>query len=240
MQVPRSAIGRTGMCPSCNTTIKIKANNTVTAPDPKRSLYAASRGGWWRGVGSQPTEDAKRKFGEAVDLFYNGRHGEALAIFDMLNQQFPGNPDIENGRQQCLNALRKPQQSYALEDHSGSAPASINGRLDKETVRRIVLEKMLRGRTEEVQLQAADIAAQLLGMYDKAQPEDEQEGERVVDAEANEAGERSSEETGRASNGASTGPDDARQTEAVEDEDEAYSEKEKREPRVGWGGIFEL
>ena len=196
MQVPRSAIGRTGMCPSCGATIKIRAHNTTTTSPAKRGGMLSGGGNWWRGSGTQPTEDAKRKFGEAVDLFYGGRYAESLAIFDALVQQFPGNPDIENGRQQCLQALRKPQQTFALEDNTGrpnvgggnSAFSGISagreGRLDKETVRRIVIEKMLRSPNEAVQLQAADLAARLLGMIEaEEEDKDEEKKEESVAAE---------------------------------------------------------
>ncbi len=195
MQVPRSAIGRTGMCPSCGDTIKIRAHNTTTTSPAKRSGLLSGGGNWWRSSGTPPTEDAKRKFGEAVDLFYGSRYAESLAIFDALVQQFPGNPDIENGRQQCLQALRKPQQTFALEDKTGPAvgggsfggmasPAREGG-LDKDTVRRIVIEKMLRSPNEAVQLQAADLAARLLGMLETHEEEQEPvaEPEEAVKAE---------------------------------------------------------
>lgn len=169
MQVPRSAIGRMGMCPTCGATIKIRSTNTETTGKPTNSLLSGSRSSWWRGSGAQPTEDAKRKFGEAVDLYYTGRYAESLAIFDALIQQFPGNPDIENGRLQCLNALRKGNRTYALDDKSGAVGSMYaSGDLDEKTIRRIVTDKMLRGESEAVQLQAADIAARLLGLYGKA------------------------------------------------------------------------
>lgn len=173
------------MCPSCGETIKIRAHNTTTAapPQSKKSGFfggPVNRGSsWWRSSGAQPNEDAKRKFGEAVDLFYGGRYAESLAIFDALIKQFPGNPDIENGRQQCLAALRRPQDTLALEDNSAGYATTRQGGLDKDTVRRIVIEKMLRSPNEQVQLQAADLAARLLGMIDKTD-EDEQAAEEAA------------------------------------------------------------
>ncbi|MDX9971888.1 MAG: hypothetical protein RBU21_02750 [FCB group bacterium] len=171
MQVPRSAVGKTGLCPTCGQIVTIGNENASATPPPKaggRPLHA--RQVWWEGR-NNPPEDAKRKFGEAVDLYYAGRYGEALAIFDGLAKQFPGNPDIENGRQQCLSALRRPPA--ALEDNTHGAPPQappssrepLQGSFDEDTVRRVIVEKMLYGGTEAVQLQAAELAARLLGMF---------------------------------------------------------------------------
>lgn len=211
MQVPRSAIGRMGMCPTCGTTIKIRSTNTETTGAPKNSLLSGSRSSWWRGSGAQPTEDAKRKFGEAVDLYYTGRYAESLAIFDSLIQQFPGNPDIENGRLQCLNALRKGNRTYALDDKSGGGGGGVyaSGDLDEKTIRRIVTDKMLRGESEAVQLQAADIAARLLGLYAKRP-----DPEAPAAAEEPASAEDDAPENGARANGSAPAEDEAEEAES--------------------------
>jgi hypothetical protein len=176
MQVPRSAVGKTGLCPTCGQIVTISNDNATATPSPKGNRPLHARQVWWEGRNTPP-EDAKRKFGEAVDLYYAARYGEALAIFDALAKQFPGNPDIENGRTQCMTALRRTPG--ALEDMSGGASAAApkeerQGAFDEETVRRVVLEKMLYGSTETVQLQAAELAARLLGMFDRSGRKPEQ------------------------------------------------------------------
>lgn len=178
MQVPRSAVGKTGMCPTCGQTVTITNDNAVSTPPPgqsgSRPLHAKQV--WWQGRGAPP-EEAKRRFGEAVDLYYNGRYAEAMAVFDALAKQFPGNSDIENGRTQCMTALRRPKMQ--LEDRTGGMSSMMSsalheGRLDRETVRLVILEKMLHGATETIQLQAAELAARLLGMFpDGPLPEEE-------------------------------------------------------------------
>jgi len=108
----------------------------------------------------EPSEDAKRRFGEAVDLYHQQRYAEALAIFDSLAKQFPDNPNIETGRLQCLNAIKRP----AALPPAGGVKLLEGAKLDEETVKRVVLEKLLSGATDSVQLQAADIAVQILGL----------------------------------------------------------------------------
>jgi hypothetical protein len=165
MLVPRSAIGRTGLCPACGTTVHINSDNTSTVTPTRKGVFAGATS-WWRGAG-KANDDAKRRFAEAVDLYYLGRFAESLAILNMLTREFPGNPDIERARVQCERALRNPGvgRRLALEDKSEQMKGAA---LDRETVERIVLEKLLAGESEAVQLQAADIAARLLGLYNGA------------------------------------------------------------------------
>lgn len=166
MQVPRSAIGRTGLCPACGATVRINSDNTTTDA-PKRKTIFAGGPSWWQGSG-KANDDAKRRFGEAVDLYYSGRFAEALAIFNGLARDFPENTDIQNGRIQCEKALRHPGagRRLALEDKSERLKDAA---LDRETVERIVLEKLVAGESEAIQLQAADIAAKILGLYNGVQ-----------------------------------------------------------------------
>ena len=140
---------------------------------------------WWRG-GGKANDDAKRRFGEAVDLYYSGRFAEALAIFNGLARDFPQNPDIQNGRIQCERALKRPGagRRLALEDKSEKLKDAV---LDKETVKRIVLEKLVAGSSDAIQLQAAAIAAKILGMYDGAES-DASGDEDTIDTDALETG----------------------------------------------------
>jgi hypothetical protein len=163
MQVPRSAIGKTGMCPTCGQTVLITADNTRPVTPPQRGrLFGLKNTSWWRGA-AEPPEDSKRRFGQAVDLYCSQRYAEALAIFNSLAKQFPGNPDIENGRAQCINALKRPP-ALALEDKSSPRP---DARLEESTVKEIVLEKLINGSNETIQLQAAELACRMLGLFNK-------------------------------------------------------------------------
>lgn len=175
MQVPRSAIGRTGLCPSCGAAVPITAENTTQASvrgaGPDTAPPTGGAGGAWSGARQSPTEDAKRKFGEAVDLYYRRHYAEALAIFNGLARQFPGNSEIERGRDQCLAALRGGggyQGASSLESYLSlpGGGAESNGQLDESTVRQVILDKMLHSVSEPVQLQAAELACKLLGLLE--------------------------------------------------------------------------
>lgn len=171
MYVPHTSIGKRGICSGCGRTVAINANNTAAVSNKSSARFFGAKQFWNRVSGQQPggggggagepPEDAKRKFGEAVDLFYQQRYAEALAIFDILARQFPGNPNIDNGRQQCLSALKRPH-TLAIED---KGPKKDEPQFDQETVKRIILEKMISGSTEAVQLQAAELACRVLGLF---------------------------------------------------------------------------
>ena len=171
IRVPYSAIGRSGLCPECGNTVAITGARAV----PSNGNDAADSGGGTttkaRGIrrlfsrGAKTSEeDAKRRFAKAVDLYFSHRYAEALAIFADLSQRFPGNADIASGHEQCLKALQAPPK-LALKDESSS-----EGALDADTVKRTVLDKLLHGSTEQVQLQAADIACRILGLYAGSRP----------------------------------------------------------------------
>ena len=116
---------------------------------------------WWHGGAAAPSEDAKQRFGHAADLFCAGRYGEALAIFDSLANEFPGNPDIESARTQCIGGHGRSPLSLP----GPNAGRTGEGELDAETVKRIVLDKMLNGSSDAVQLQAAELAGRMLGLF---------------------------------------------------------------------------
>jgi hypothetical protein len=96
-----------------------------------------------------------------VDHYYAGRYGQALAVFDGLMKEFPDDSEIERGREQCLAAIRGAKISGLL-SHGEADPSPNASMLNEETVRRIVLEKLVGGSSDEVQLQAAELASKLL------------------------------------------------------------------------------
>ena len=158
MQTPRSSIGKTGTCLACGRTMQISTRNT--SPIPRRqksgSLFRKSAPAAYA---SGPPPDARRRFGQAVDLFRGKRFAEALAVFDGLATEFPGDPDIENAREECIKAMKMqalpPVDSRRLIDES---------ELDEDTVRRVVLDKLLHGESDDVQLRAAELACTILGI----------------------------------------------------------------------------
>jgi len=161
MQVPRSAIGRTGMCPSCGATLRIRADNAQveTPGQSKRGLITAESHMRSSMNGGGPPENAKRRFARAVDLYCEHRHAESLAVFNELVREFPGNSDIESGRVKCMAALHRTSP-LALEDLSTMDGSELN----EDTVRKVVLQKLLKSPREDVQLQAAALAVKILGM----------------------------------------------------------------------------
>ena len=165
MQVPRSAIGKMVMCPTCGATTRITNNNTRPLPGQRGRAFAKQN--WSGEAQNEPPPEAKQRFGQAVDAYYAQRYAEALAIFDALAKEFPGNPDIEHGRAQVVRAMRRPTLPPP-----GPGRAPTDADLNEGVIRRIVLEKLLYSNADAVQLQAADIAAKLLGLYDHAKTED--------------------------------------------------------------------
>lgn len=153
MTVPDSALGRRGLCPECGKELLIGDQNTfpwqprARRPSPARPQAAV------------PPEQAWRRFAEAVDLYAAGRFAEALAVLNQLRLEFPDDQSILDAQRQCLEALERSAAPIApLAD-------AADAELTPELVRKVILEKMLRGGTESVQLQAAELAARLLGMF---------------------------------------------------------------------------
>lgn len=161
MQVPRSAIGKMGQCPSCGEKIPINHETTTRQPQAAASVGSASRSRW--GAKTRPSMDAKQQFGRAVDLYCAGHYGEALAIFDALQAEFPDSIEIERARRQCAEA--RTRDPIRL---TGPVGSQITGDdFDEDAmraVRRVAMEKMLHGSTDAVQLQAAELVARLAGM----------------------------------------------------------------------------
>jgi hypothetical protein len=96
-----------------------------------------------------------------VDLFNAGRYAEALAILDSLAQQYPGNHDIEQARLECLSDLKRSR----FTDASCLLGAPEAKRLSVEMIENVLLEKMLRGASESVQVEAARAACEFLRLF---------------------------------------------------------------------------
>jgi len=164
MRVPPGSQGRRGCCPACGHEIhlspaRLHPLDRAQAPRPGGGLlrHRAQR---THQASAATREAAGRRFAEAVDLYGEGRYAEALYVLDALKRDYPANDEIDTARAQCLAAL-------------GAAPAGLPAPHAPEAhaVRRVVLEKLLYGRTESVQLEAAALAARLLGMLpDEADP----------------------------------------------------------------------
>jgi hypothetical protein len=163
-RVADTAMGKTGLCPYCRRKLRITASNTRPASEEEAGQGRGERWQRWRA----PSGKAIERFGRAVDCYKGGRYGEALAILDGLAQQYPQNPEIEHARFQCVQALQRPR----LQDPEEAREAVEKGELTEEAVRRVVLEKLLKGggESDAVQLQAARLAADLLGMTTPARP----------------------------------------------------------------------
>lgn len=159
LQVPYSALGRMGMCSTCGRKMRITADNARRDTNPDSPAFSQNLGP--KGAASWiPPQEAKEQFGRAVDLYTDRQYGEALVIFDELRRCYPDNSDIQQARTECLKALRS-RNVPALEDRRG---LSEGDELNEATVRRIVLEKLLYGGSEMVQVEAARVAAEILGM----------------------------------------------------------------------------
>jgi tetratricopeptide (TPR) repeat protein len=163
LRVPYSALGKTGVCVTCGRTIQIMSGNTRREGFNQRGETSVLRDSQWarRAVLS---EDDRQRFGKAVDLFAKQQYAEALAIFDSFLEQFPGNSDIEEARNQCLRALKNPRLGSPQETPP-KLPGTSDARLDADSVKRVVLEKMLYDPSAANQLEAARIACQILGLF---------------------------------------------------------------------------
>ena len=161
MAVPDNALGKKGLCPACGTEIRITKENTT--PWRKRrggGLLALARSGP-PAVQMAKDDDAARLFAEAVDLYNQRRYAEALTVLNTLQGAHPGNPHVETAQRQCALALQRSTGGGTR--YAGAAISQDE--LSPELVKSVVLDKMLNAGTDEAQLQAADLAAQLLGMY---------------------------------------------------------------------------
>lgn len=157
--MPASAIGKVGLCPGCGLEVQIREDNTRPyQPRRQRSggLMAPAQAVQ---PNNAPREESSRRFAAAVDLYNARRYAEALVALDGLLLDFPGNPHIEAARDQCLDALNSaanpPPRTYA------SRPVAEDA-LSLDLLRSVLLDKLLHGGTEEVQLRAAELTLRLL------------------------------------------------------------------------------
>lgn len=206
IQVPRSALGRTGLCPACGRVISITADSATPAkgPTPAKPApvqQAAPFGASWNsGSGNAAPTEAKRHFAEAVDLYFSQKYAQALTIFETLADEYPDNADIVSGREMCMAALRNRQQ-MALEHQPNTQnqlPAPLDGagtnairRLSppsepipedvvEDTLKHVLVEKMLNGKDDRIQLRAAELAIRVFG-FGKKKPGDVDGEEKTED-----------------------------------------------------------
>lgn len=191
IQVPHSALGKAGLCPSCGATIYISKDNATpyrgTSASPSRPGAPQQDNGWSGGVGSNAPEEIRRRFAEGVDLYFAKRYSEALVIFNHLAAAMPHDADIQMGQTMCLNALRKISplglgtdrgfgQLPAPEDARDRLDNIMNGpmpTIDLDFFKRFLFDKMLHGQGDDVQMRAAELAAKMLGFLDTAKPDQE-------------------------------------------------------------------
>jgi hypothetical protein len=158
MTVPDSALGRRGLCPECGKELLIGDKNTMPW-QPRARRPPAPR----PAAPAQAPEQAWRRFAEAVDLYSANRFAEALAVLNQLRIEFPEDQSIQDAQRQCMDALER------LAVPAPDAAAMEEAELSPDLVRKVILDKMLRGKTEAVQLQAAELAARLMGMFPAVQ-----------------------------------------------------------------------
>ena len=162
MMVPESAIGQTGLCPNCGVEIDITAKNT-------RPYKAARRSGGLmvkaRRVKEEPKQSKQswREFAAAVDLYSAQRYAESLAILGGLLERHPDNPNVQVAIEQCMKSL----QESTAEGRTYAREAVDLDSLNPEIVKSVILDKMTGASDDAIQLQAANMAAHILGLYGK-------------------------------------------------------------------------
>lgn len=171
MKLPRSAIGKKGLCPSCGREVDITAGEARAeqrGTPPGFSSMPAAPQGIQGGAQRFSLMDAKQAFGRATDLFLERRYNEALALFDSIASEFPGTPEIEDARRQCLAAMRRPP--LALPHGPTSAPLALEGPQNKASIKEAVItklmEKMQTGDSDDIQLRAAELIARMMGLFE--------------------------------------------------------------------------
>jgi len=127
-----------------------------------------------------------------VDLYFSQHYAQSLSIFESLAEEFPDNKDIISGKSMCMAALQNRQQ-LALEhqqnrygnlpvpmDGPGTEPArrisppteSIPENVVEDTLKHVLVEKMLNGSDDRIQLRAAELAIRVFG-FGKKKPGDD-------------------------------------------------------------------
>ena len=160
MMVPESAIGQTGLCPGCGAEIDITAENTRRYEPPRRGGGLMVKR---RPAKQEPEqrEQSWREFAAAVDLYSAHRYAESLAILGGLLERHPDNPHVQTAVEQCMESL----QESTGEGRSYAGEAVDLDTLNPEVVKSVILEKMTGANDDAIQLQAANMAAHILGLY---------------------------------------------------------------------------
>jgi hypothetical protein len=161
IQVPRSALGRTGLCPGCGRSLKITPDNAVPLADPQPDPGVK--------IAAPDTAemDAKLTFGKAVDHYYAGEVAQALVLFTRLLAVHPDSDEIQRARTLCADTIRRakplPPKAHPLIEHKPAAVEEFDN-LTSAAVRKFILDKMLHGETETAQLHAAELAGKMVGL----------------------------------------------------------------------------
>ena len=160
MVVPESAVGRSGLCPGCGAEIAVRRDNTRPHHPVRRESNLLVRR-----QAAKPNRELREKswrdFAAAVDLYNSNRFAEAFAVLDGLLERFPANPHVQTAREQCITALQESAIATRLYDGKPIKEGNLNPQL----VKSVILDKMRNSGDETVQLQAADMAARILGLY---------------------------------------------------------------------------
>ena len=159
LQAPFSALGRTGVCVACGRKMQIALGAVRTEPAAEPHDAGPPKRSWWR-KDAAPSPDAQERFARAVDLYCSGNYAEALALLDVLSREYPDRPEVEQARAYCFRALHRPRLGVA----EGLRTSPGTGALDEDTIKRVLLDKLLHGRPDSVQIDAARLACELLGL----------------------------------------------------------------------------
>jgi hypothetical protein len=201
MKAPAWALGKRGVCPECGAKFRVTKNNTEGAPVQQsvRRRTGVSSGGFQDFAVARssrkpeaPGQEAKERFARAVDLYFDKKYAQALAIFLSLSEDFPESPEIEQARAFCLKALQAPPPMLPAPERSRETDLArvSDVELNQSTVKKLILDKMLNSPSEMVQLRAAELASRLVGLdRTPADPVDEQETESTAGEEPPAAGE---------------------------------------------------
>ena len=123
MKVPRSSIGKKGLCPSCGRKIAITAENTENAETTAASnLWRTADGPSWGA--EEPSESVKRRYARAVDFYFAKRYADAIPVLEEAVAMSVGDPDAGVIRYHLARA-------YA---------ANLQHRKARETIRRTLAE----------------------------------------------------------------------------------------------------
>jgi hypothetical protein len=188
-----SATPVTGPTPAKPASVRNASPFQSTSPFQSGSSFGAS---WGPGNGGGTSADAKRRFAEAVDLYFSQQYAQALNIFESLAEDYPDNADINSGKSMCMAALKNRQQLALEHQHGqhGNFPVPMDGRggaeparrlspptesipenVVEDTLKHVLVEKMLNGSDDRIQLRAAELAIRVFGFGKKKPGDDDKE-----------------------------------------------------------------